>query len=95
MNKYETIYILDNRMEEDAKTAINEKFKSVIESAGQIENIDVWGSRKLAYPINDLTDGYYVMVHFKSDSQLPHELERVYRITEGLLRYIIIREDEK
>jgi small subunit ribosomal protein S6 len=95
MNKYETIFILDNRIEEATRNSLVEKFKGVILSDGEIENVDVWGTRKLAYPINDLTEGYYVLVNFKANSDLPQELDRVYRITEGVLRHIIIREDEK
>jgi len=95
MNKYETIFILDNRMDEETRNSLVEKFKGVILSGGEIENVDIWGTRKLAYPINDLTEGYYVLVNFKANGDLPHELDRVYRINEGVLRHIIIRQDEK
>ena len=61
---------------------------------GEIENIDEWGKRRLAYPIQDFREGYYVLMNFKADPQLPSELERNYKITDEVIRYIIIRDDE-
>ena len=91
INKYETIFIIDGTLSEEDTEALVEKFKSLIESAGTIEEIDVWGKRRLAYPINDLTEGYYVLIQFSSKTEFPLELERIYRITDGLIRSIVIR----
>lgn len=90
-HKYETIMIIDVRKTEEETNAIIEKFKSLISSAATLENIDVWGKRKLAYPINYQNEGFYVLVNFESAPEFPKELERVYNITEGLLRTIVVR----
>lgn len=91
INKYETIFIVNPDLDEDATNATVEKFKSLIESAGTIETIDIWGKRKLAYEIKKKNDGYYVLVNFSAKGDFPAELDRVYRITEQILRHIIIR----
>ena len=94
INKYETIFVLDSTKTEDEITALVEKFKSLIEANGEIESVDEWGKRRLAYPINDLTEGYYVLINFKSGTDFPAELERVYGITEGFIRDIVIKSEE-
>ena len=94
INKYETIFVLDSTKTEDEITALVEKFKSLIEANGEIESDDEWGKRRLAYPINDLTEGYYVLINFKSGTDFPAELERVYGITEGVIRDIVIKSEE-
>ena len=94
INKYETIFVLDSTKTEDEITALVEKFKSLIEANGEIESVDEWGKRRLAYPINDLTEGYYVLINFKSGTDFPAELERVYGITEGVIREIVIKSEE-
>jgi small subunit ribosomal protein S6 len=82
-------------MEEEAIKAMVERFSNLIVSeGGEIENIDEWGKRRLAYPIQDFREGYYVLMNFKADPQLPSELERNYKITDEVIRYIIIRDDE-
>lgn len=94
INKYETIMILDSSKSEEEVTALLEKFKSLIEKHGEIESVDEWGKRKLAYPIDFKTEGYYALVNFKSGPDFPKELERIYRITDGVLRNIVIRREE-
>lgn len=94
INKYETIFVLDATKTEEEITALVEKFKSLIEANGTIESVDDWGKRRLAYPINDLTEGYYVLVNFTSGPDFPAELERVYGITEGVIRNIVIKSEE-
>lgn len=91
MNSYETIFIVDLSHGEDGVEAIVEKFKSLIEANGKIDSIDVWGKRRLAYPINDINEGYYVLVNFSSPAEFPEELDRIYNITEGIMRSIIVR----
>lgn len=94
INKYETIFVLDATKTEEEIAALVEKFKSLIEANGEIESVDEWGKRRLAYPINDLTEGYYVLINFKSGTDFPAELERVYGITEGVIRDIVIKSEE-
>ena len=87
---YETIFVLDATLGEEAINALTAKFTSLIESNATIDSTDVWGKRRLAYEINDKTEGYYVLVNFTSAPEFPKELERVYGITEGVLRSIVI-----
>ena len=94
MNHYETIYIIDSELGEEARAALVERFKNMIESAGQLEKIDEWGDRKLAYPVNDKTDGYYVLADYSAPADFPAEFERVLKITDGILKYLIIRKEE-
>lgn len=93
LNQYETIFVLSTKtLDEAALEATTEKFKQLItENGGTVESVDVWGKRKLAYPINYETEGYYVLVNFQSSAELPAELNRVYHITTGLLRSIIVK----
>ena len=90
---YETIFIVDSSLEEDAVKALVEKFTGLIAANGTVESVDEWGKRRFAYEINDKTEGYYVLVDFTADGEFPKELDRQYRITEGILRTIIIRKD--
>ena len=94
-NKYETIFIVDSSKTEEEIASVVEKFKALIAENGEIESVDEWGKRRLAYPINDKNEGYYVLVNFKGVATLPSELERIFGITEGILRSIIIRLDEE
>lgn len=95
INSYETIFIIDSTKTEEETVALVDKFKSLIEKNGEIESVDEWGRRRLAYPINDLTEGYYVLVNFKAKPEFPLELERVFGITDGILRQITIKKDVK
>ena len=93
--KYEVLYIIDPAQGEEGIAALVEKFKAMVEAEGTLSNIDEWGKRRLAYPINDLTEGYYVLMNFESKPEFPAELDRVYKITEGVLRSIIVAQDEE
>ena len=84
--KYEVLYIIDPAQGEEGINALVEKFKAMVEAEGTLANIDLWGKRRLAYPINDLTEGYYVLMNIKTNPAFPAELERVMKITEGVLR---------
>ena len=95
INKYETIFVVDASLEEEAIAGLVEKFKTLISNAGEIESVDEWGKRRLAYPIDYKTEGYYVLVNFSAKADFPAELDRIYNITDGLLRSIIIKKDEK
>ena len=95
LSSYETLFIVDTQEGDDAIKAVVEKFTSLIAQNGTIESINEWGRRKLAYPINDLVEGYYVLVEFKSEPAFPAELERVFGITDGIMRSIVVKHDEK
>ena len=84
--KYEVLYIINPTLGEEETTALVEKFKAMVEAEGTLSNVDEWGKRRLAYPINDLTEGYYVLMNFETNPAFPAELERVMKITEGVLR---------
>lgn len=95
MRKYETIFILHPSLDEEAVKANVEKFKGVIENGGGvIDNVDAWGKRKLAYEINKISEGNYTLINFSANPELPKELDRVFRITDTVIRHIIVK-DEK
>lgn len=94
INKYETIFIVDSSKTEEEIASAVEKFKTLIAANGEIESVDEWGKRRLAYPINDMNEGYYVLVNFTAAPEFPKELERVYGITDSIMRSIIVRKDE-
>ena len=91
MNNYETIFVIDASLSEEEITAISDKFTALIAANGTTESVDVWGKRRLAYPIDYKTEGYYVLVNFASQAEFITELERIYNITDGVLRTIVIR----
>ncbi len=93
MRKYETIFVLKPDLEEDAKNAMIEKFTGIINSDGEVTNIDEWGKRKLAYEIDKIREGYYVLVDFVANADLPAELERNYKIADNVMRYIVVNKD--
>jgi len=94
MKKYEGVIIFTPGMEEEARNTVFERFKGIIESNGTIDNIDEWGTRKLAYEINDYTEGYYIVVKFQATPDVLNEFDRVAKITDSIVRHMIIREDE-
>lgn len=94
IHSYETIFIIDSTLEPDAIEAEKNKFIDIIKENGEIGEVEEWGKRKLAYSINFKSEGYYVLVNFKSNVEFPKELDRRYRIDEDILRTIIIRKDE-
>ena len=91
INKYETIIVVDAALTEDEINATVEKFKALISANGTIENVDVWGKRKLAYPIDFKTEGYYVLINFASQAEFITELDRNYNIADAILRTITVR----
>lgn len=90
-NKYETIFVVDTSIGEEATAAVVEKFKTLIADSCSVESVDEWGKRRLAYPIEDRTEGYYTLVNFTSEPDFIKELDRVYNITDGILRTITIK----
>ena len=94
MNKYEVLYVITPELEEEANRAIIEKFAGIITAnGGVIENTDEWGKKKLAYPIDYKTEGYYVLVNFEAASELPKELERNFKNDESIMRYMVVRRE--
>lgn len=92
MNSYELLYIINNELSDEAKEAIVEKINAiVVENGGTVDGVDKWGTRKLAYPINYKTEGYYVLVNFTAEATLPAELERVMRITDSVVRFLVVK----
>ena len=94
MRKYKTIFILHPSLDEEAVKANIEKFKGVIENGGgTVENVDFWGKRKLAYEIAKVNEGFYTLINFEANTELPKELDRVFRITDGVIRHIVVKQE--
>ena len=92
MNKYELVYIIDPTVDDEGRKALIEKFNQLIaDNGGQVEKVDEWGKRRLAYPIDYKTEGWYVLVNFSSEATLPLELERNLKINDMVIRYQVIR----
>ena len=91
---YEAVFIIDPRKSEEDTVALVEKFKALAESNATQVEVDEWGKRKLAYPIQDQTEGHYVRLTFTSANAFPAELDRIFRITDGVIRSIIVCLDE-
>ena len=95
MSKYELMFIIDPTLEDEKKDAAVEAVKAIIAEAGEVIDTDVWGLRKLAYPINKKNEGYYVVMHFNAQPELPRELDRRLRISDNFMRHIIVNLDEE
>ena len=92
--KYEVLYILDATLGEEGTAALVNKFKAMVEAEGTLLNVDEWGKRRLAYLINDMAEGYYVLMNMETKPEFPAELERVMKITEGVLRCLVTAVEE-
>ena len=95
MTNYELMFIIDPTLEDEKKEATVETVKGIIEADGTVGEVDVWGLRKLAYPIQKKNEGYYVVVTFQASPELPKELDRRLRISEEVMRHLIINKDEQ
>ena len=98
MNRYELTYIIDAALEETARKELIEKVSALIAAnGGEVEKVDetFWGKRRLAYAINYKTEGWYVLVTMKAPAELPRELERNLQIYENVLRYLVVKLEEK
>ena len=96
MNKYEVVYIIDPAVEEEARKELIAKFNALIaDNGGNVDKVEEWGKRRLAYAIDYKTEGYYVLVNFQAESELPKELERNLQISDSIIRYQVIRLLEK
>ncbi|MDN5293391.1 MAG: small subunit ribosomal protein [Eubacteriales bacterium] len=95
MRSYEVMFIVKPDLSEEETTAVIEKFKNlIVKHGGEVTAEDRWGLRKLAYEIQKYREGYYVVMKFKAPAEFSRELDRVLRITDEVMRHIIIREDE-
>lgn len=95
MINYEVMLILDPALEDDKKDATVETVKDIIAAEGEVGNVDTWGMRKLAYPIQKKSEGYYVVIEFKAQPTLPKELDRRLKISDNVIRHMIVNKDEK
>jgi len=94
ISNYETLFILNPTMGDEGIKAAVEKFSNLIAANGTVIEKNEWGMRKLAYPIQFLDEGYYVLINFSSTPQFPAELERVFNITDGILRSLVIKKEK-
>lgn len=93
MRKYEIMYIVETSNEELIETIVTKFDKLLVDNGATIEKTDRWGKRRLAYEINDLKDGYYVLTTFEAEATVVQELDRVMRITDGILRHMIVKQE--
>lgn len=94
MNKYESIIIINPSLEEQGMKEIIKKFEDMINSEGKVESVEEMGKRKLAYEIKKNSEGFYVLYNFEANPEFIAELERVYRITDGILKFIVVRKED-
>ncbi|MDE6550866.1 MAG: 30S ribosomal protein S6 [Clostridia bacterium] len=92
MNKYEALYIIDKDVSEESRQAVIDKLSDVVTSrGGEVENVDKWGIRKYAYPINFKSEGFYVLMNFTAAPEVPAEIERLVRIMDETVRVMVVR----
>ena len=92
---YETLFAISGNFTEEEYTAVKEKFVNLVNENATDVTVNEWGKRRLAYPINYITEGYYVLLTFKSEPSFPQELTRVFGITEGVIRNMTLAIEEK
>ena len=92
---YETLFAISGNLSEEDYVALKDKFVNLVNDNASDVNVNEWGKKRLAYPINYITEGYYVLVSFKSEPSFPLELDRVFGITEGIIRYMTTTKCEK
>lgn len=92
MRKYEVMYIIRPDIEQDAVQSTIEKFQNIINNGGEVTKHDVMGKRRLAYEINKFRDGHYVLVHFNANNEVIAELDRVMKISDEVIRYLITKD---
>ena len=96
MNKYEVVYIIDPAVEDEARKALINRFNELITgNGGSVDKVEEWGKKRLAYAIDYKTEGYYVLVNFQGEADLPKELERNLQISDSVIRYQVIKQIER
>lgn len=94
MNRYETLFVANPNLTEEQLKALVDKVKGVIEGGnGVVDNVDEWGKRRLAYEINHINEGYYFLINFTSAPELPKELDRILRISDDVIRHLVVKLD--
>ena len=95
MKAYELLFFVAPSIDEESRAAVMKRIETTIaEGEGKVDNVEDWGKRKLAYPINDKNEGYYVLMTFESKTDFPAELTRIYNITDGIIRAIVVEQPE-
>ena len=94
MNNYEAVLIFKTELADADRNALLDRFKGHIEENGEVVSVDDWGNRRLAYEIDDLKEGYYYIVDFKSEPDHIKEFERRLRLSDFVLRYMVIRKED-
>ena len=92
---YETLFAISGNCSEEEYVALKEKFVNLVNDNATEVSVNEWGKRRLAYPIDYITEGYYVLLTFKSEPSFPHELTRVFGITEGVIRNMTLAVEAK
>ncbi|MDD6920344.1 MAG: 30S ribosomal protein S6 [Eubacteriales bacterium] len=95
MINYEVLFVIDASVEDSQKETLVNAVQGIISEHGEVTNIDVWGMRKLAYPIQKKNEGYYVLIDFKAGADLPKELDRRLKINDSIVRHMIVNKEEK
>lgn len=96
MRKYELMFVIRPDLDEEKMVAVEEKFTALINNnGGEIVTLDKWGKRRLAYEINDYREGFYILVNFKGEARTAQELDRVMKITDEILRFMILSKEDK
>lgn len=95
MAKYEVMFIIDPVLEDEKKNAVVERVQEIINADGEVSKVDTWGMKKLAYPIQKKNEGYYVVIEFNASTELPKELDRRLKISDDVMRHIIINKESK
>ena len=95
MNKYESVVIINPNLENEAMQALIKKFSDLINKDGKVASVDELGKKKLAYEIKKNKEAHYIIIHFEANTDVIPELERVYRITDDVIKFIVVRKDEE
>ena len=95
MINYEIMFIVDPTLDDEMKEKTVETVKEIISTEGEVKNTEIWGLRKLEYPIEKKTEGYYAVIDFQAEPTLPKELDRGLRISDNVIRHLIVNKDEK
>lgn len=93
MRKYECVYIISPTLEEEQVKAMVERFNNLVSQNGELESTEEWGKKKLAYEVQDQKEGYYVLMNFSANPDFPAELERNFKITEEVLKYLVVSKE--
>ena len=94
MNKYESVIIINPNLEAEAIKGLIEKISNLINNNGTVASVEEIGKKKLAYEIKKNKEGYYIIIKFEAKPELITELERVYRITDEIIKFIVVKEEE-